>query len=91
MAPGLLIDSIRGVVLFVVFLLDGPGSRPRRWILDRDGVLDRVRVETCPPFDEMQVFLGSLEVRLGAEIGDVDDQRIALPASSRVAPPLAHM
>ena len=91
MAPGFFIDPILGVVLFLVFLLDGPGSRPRGWILDRDAVLDGARIQTCPAFDEMKIFLGSLEVGLWAEIGDVHHQRIPLPVASRVAPPLAHV
>jgi hypothetical protein len=80
-APWLLVDPIRLAVLSAEFRLDGPRFRPRRGILERHGILERVRVEACPPFDEVQVFAGSLEVGLGGEIGDVDDQRIAFPAT----------
>src|SRR5262249_23068073 len=37
--------------------------------------------------DEMKVLAGALEFGLGAEIGDVDDQRVAFPVATRVAPP----
>src|SRR6185503_21057119 len=67
-APRLLVDAVRFVALLAVFLLDRPRPRPGGRILDRDGVLDRVRVEACPSFDEVQVLLGSLKVGLGAEI-----------------------
>src|SRR3989442_15998130 len=36
----------------------------------------------------MQVLAGPLEGRLGGEIGHIDDQRIALPAATRIPPPL---
>src|ERR1700730_17347307 len=36
----------------------------------------------------MQVVTGAHEVALRREIGDVDDQRITLPAATRVAEPL---
>src|SRR5512132_3230036 len=38
----------------------------------------------------MQVFVRSLEIRLRREVRDVNDQRVALPTASRVAPPLAN-
>src|SRR5262245_50491201 len=53
MTPGLLVNAIGLVALLGVFLLHCPGSRPRRGILDGDGVLDRVRVQTRPPCDQM--------------------------------------
>src|SRR5712691_3493227 len=37
----------------------------------------------------MQVLAGSLELRLGTEIGHVDDQGVALPVPPRVSPPQA--
>src|SRR5258706_6997259 len=37
----------------------------------------------------MQVLARSPEVCLGAEVGDVDDQRITFPAAARVPPPEA--
>ena len=37
----------------------------------------------------MQVLAGTLVVGLGTEIGDVDDQGVTLPLSTRVPPPLA--
>src|SRR5687768_4163182 len=66
-----------------------PWSGPHRRILDPDRVLERVRVKARPPFDEVQVLVGTLEVGLWREIRHVDDQRLALPPAARIPPPLA--
>src|SRR5437899_7451430 len=89
--PGLLIDAICLIALLVQLQLHGPRSGPRCRILDRDGVFERVRIEPCPAFNQMQVFAGSLEVRFRSEIGDVDDQCIPLPMTAGVSPPLAQV
>src|SRR5207253_1774753 len=41
----------------------GPRPRPRRGILDREAVLDRVRVEARDAFHEMEIRAGAPEVR----------------------------
>src|SRR5712691_10302474 len=84
---GLVEDPIVALVLFIQFLLDRPRPRPYRRVLDRHGVLDRLLVDARPSFHEMQVLMGSVEVRLGREVGDVHDQRIAIPPPARVSPP----
>src|SRR3989441_10423482 len=90
-ASRLMIKTVRLIRLPAQFELDGPRSRPRRRILDRNGVFERLRVGPGPAFDEVQVLPRSLEVRLRAEIGDVDHERVALPAATRVSPPLPHV
>src|SRR5205823_10503802 len=62
------------IALLVQLQLHGPRSGPRCCILDRGGVFERVCIEPCPAFNQMQVFAGSLEVRFRREIGDVDNQ-----------------
>src|SRR5437899_819023 len=81
-ATRLIVNLIRRIALLLQLLLDGPQSRPRRRVVDGDDILDRVRVETRPPFHEMQVFVSSLKIRFRREIRDVDDQRVALPTAS---------
>src|SRR5476649_1138724 len=87
-APGLLVDPVELIVLLRVLLDDGPRSCPRRLILDRDFVIDRLRTGTGPAFDQMQISLiGSSEVRLAAEIRDVDNQRVTFPVAARIPKP----
>src|SRR2546428_7975973 len=69
----------------------GPRSRPRRLIGNRELVVELVRFDAAPAFDQMQVFAGSLEVRLVAEIRGLDNQRAALPMTTRVPQPLADL
>src|SRR5438128_1341274 len=69
------------------FLFHRPRLRPRRRIVDRDDILQRVGVDTRPAFDQVQVLARSLEVGLRAEIRHVDNERLALPAPPRVSPP----
>src|SRR4030095_11145066 len=85
--PRLVIDPVRLFVLLGIFLLDGPRFRPCLRIVHRDGVLERVRTGARPTFGQMQVLARSHEIRLGTEIGDVDDQRLAFPAAPRVPKP----
>ena len=87
-APRLVVDPIRLLVLPAHFLLHGPRFRPRRRILDRHGVLERLRVHARPAFDQVQVLARALEVDLRREVRDVDDQRVAFPVAARVAEPL---
>jgi len=89
MAPGLLVDPVRRIALPVQFNPHCPGLRPHRRILDRNLVIERLRVGAREALDDMQVLVGSSVVALGAEIGDVDDQRITLPATARVPPLLS--
>ena len=68
------VDAIRLLVLFSQFRLDSPRLRPRRRIVQRDGVLDCRRPGAGEAFDEMQILAGAKEVGLGVEIRHVDDQ-----------------
>src|SRR5439155_26235277 len=60
--PRLGIDSIRLVALSLQFVRGSPRFRPHGRILYRHGVLDRIRVDACPPFDEMPLLVGPLTV-----------------------------
>src|SRR4029450_6421130 len=71
------------------FLLHSPRFRPRRRILDGDGILDRLGVDAWKALHQAQVLSRRLEAELGREVRDVDDQRVALPAPPRVAESLA--
>src|SRR5712671_5414604 len=69
--------------------LSFPRSCPCCRIFNREFVEDGVLADACEAFDHMQVFTGSSEVSLIGEIRCVDNQRIALPAATRVAHQLA--
>src|SRR5713226_8905027 len=84
--PRLLVDPIELVALLPEFPLSSPRSRPRCRIVYGDDVFNRGRANAGPAFDEMQVLAGLDVVRLVAEIGHVDDQRIPLPVTARVQP-----
>src|SRR5262245_59832636 len=75
-----------------------PGPRVHVRILDRNGVIDRVRVDFREALGESHVALretlpaitvqpGRTEPLLVAEVGRVDHQRIALPAPARTPTP----
>src|ERR1700716_2132017 len=85
----LVIDSVLLLILLREFLRDRPGARPHGWVLDRRHVVKRGRIGTGPALDHMQVLARAAIVRLRAEVGDVDHQRVAFPAAARVAEPLA--
>src|SRR5262249_29243094 len=85
--PWLRVDSIRFVALFLEVECHRPGLRPHGRILDRDGITKRFRVDAHPPFNEVQILVRPLEIRLRREIRDIDDQRLAVPATARVTPP----
>ena len=66
-----------------------PGPGPGGGILDRERVVDRVRVDAREPLVDVQRRRGDSEPRLVVEVGRVDDQRVAFPVAARVAVPLA--
>src|SRR5215813_14103528 len=88
-AARLVIDPVLLLVLFAELLDDRPGPCPHRWVLDRRLVFKRVGPGPRPALNQMQVLARAAIVVLRAEIGHVDDERIALPAATRVAEPLA--
>src|SRR5215468_3787058 len=63
----------------------GPGARERRRILDGELVVDRVDVDAPEALDHMQAGCRTAVSRLRREIRDIDDERVAVPAASRVA------
>ena len=67
----------------------GPRPRPRRRIVDREAIVERVGVDAREALDEVQILARSAEVRPVGEVRRVDDQRVALPAAARVAHPRA--
>src|SRR5262249_49306468 len=75
-----------------VDLLDGhfprPGLSPHPWIFNRELIKKRVFISARETFNHVQV-LCSLERSLICEISGVDNQRVALPTTDRVAHPLA--
>src|SRR5207244_10236327 len=91
MAPRLVVDPVRLIVLPGIFLLDSPWFHPRARVFYCDGVLERVWTGARPAFNQMPVLAGSHKVGLGTEIGDIDHQRVAFPASARIAKALPDM
>src|SRR5262249_54360404 len=60
-------------------------------IFDGRDVFKRVRPGASPPFDEVQTFARAPVVGFWTEVRHVDDERIALPSTARVAEPLANV
>src|SRR2546428_11825681 len=68
-----------------------PECGPGRRVLNGQSVLDRAGVDACKTLDQMEVSAGAPEIGLVGEIRRVDDQRIAFPATARVAYPLPQL
>src|SRR5260370_17914524 len=64
------------------------GSRKCLRIIDRELVVDRIRVDGRVPLDQVQCITRSSEVRPGVEIRGLYDPRIAVPMAAGVAHPL---
>src|SRR5882672_7808440 len=90
-APRLVIDPVFLLVLPGEFLRDRPGARPHGRILDRHDVFKRGGAGAGPALDEVLALARAAVVRLRAEVADIDHQRVALPAATRVAEPLADL
>src|SRR5215467_14329216 len=71
--------------------LRGPAPRERRGVVHRELVQDRLRPRTLELFDELQVFVRTTEAVFVGEIRGLHHQRIAFPAPTRIAEPLAHI
>src|SRR5262245_9293355 len=84
----LVIDAVLLLALPGVLKLGRPGLCPHGRIVNGDDIFKRVGAGARPALDEMQILARPQHVGLGAEIGDVDDERIALEAAARVAIPL---
>src|SRR5262249_38985842 len=87
-AARLVVDSVLLAALPGELLLGGPGLGPHGRIFDRDLVGKRLWPGARPPLDQVQVLARAKEIGLRTEVGDVDDERIALPMAARVAEPL---
>src|SRR4029453_12188796 len=66
-----------------------PGPHPCRRIVDGELVTDRVRIHALETLDETQVRSRSPVVRFVRKVGRLHDERVALPATPRIAEPLA--
>src|SRR5262249_54466268 len=88
-AARLVIYSVFPLVLSGELLLDGPRPRPHRRILDRDGIFERIGAGPHPTLNEVQILTRALKVGLRTEVRHVDDERVAVPVTARVAIPLA--
>ena len=86
-APRLVVDPVLPVALPRQLLADRPRRHPRRRILDRHLVFERVLVEARVAFDQAPVRARFAEGELGREVGGLDDQGVALPAAARIAVP----
>src|SRR5262249_23233859 len=62
----------------------GPGFRPRRWIVDRELIQERVFIGACEALDDTQVLTRSSESRFVAEIRGFDDKGFTLPMTARI-------
>src|SRR5262249_19763666 len=62
---------------------------PHRRIFHGDDIFERGWPGARPALDKVQVFARPLKICLRAEVCHVDDERIALPVTSRVTVPLA--
>jgi hypothetical protein len=60
-----------------------PGGR----IADRGSILENVWSDAGVTLDEMQVFARATELVLSVKVDRIDDERVAFPASDRIAAP----
>ena len=95
---GKLVEIFRFLIIGIVCLPgknEGPGPRIHRRVLDGNDILDRFRVDFREAFDESHVALreplptiavqpGWTKSLLVREVGRIDNERIALPATARV-------
>src|SRR5262249_54740812 len=70
-------------------LLDGPWPCPNGRVFDGDLVGEAIGAGPRPALDQMQALARASIIGFRTEIGDIDDEGIALPAATRVAIPLA--
>ena len=89
-AARLVVEPVVLVALPRELLLGSPGPGPHRRIFDRHGIFERIGTGAPPALDQMKVLARALVVGLRTEVGDVDDEGVALPTPARIAIPLAH-
>src|SRR5215510_12797850 len=69
----------------------GPGFRPRRRIVDRELIEERVFIGACEAFDDTQFLTRSSETRFVAEIRGFDDKGFTFPMTARIPHQRAHI
>src|SRR3981081_4033937 len=84
------IYSVFLVVLQDEFLFGSPRPHPHCRILDRYGIVKGRGPGPRPALAHVQVLARPLKIGLRTEIRHVDHERVALPAPTRVAVPLAN-
>src|SRR4051812_9312616 len=62
--------------------LTTPAAYEGLGIVDRELVKERVGVDPCVALNQVQVVGRAAEIRLVGEVGDVDHERVALPAAA---------
>src|SRR4030095_14353406 len=68
--------------------LPRPGPRPRRRIVDRELVHERVGIDAGEPLHQPHARRGSGEARATKKVLRLDDERVAFPAAARASEPL---
>src|SRR5262249_32458268 len=88
-AARLVVEPVVLLALSREILFDGPGPGPHRRILDRHDVFQADRTGAPPALHQVKIFARALIVGLRTEVGDVNDEGVALPTPARIAVPLA--
>src|SRR6185503_7123111 len=81
LVTGVLEDFVLSLVALERYA-NRPRFRKRRGIIDRHGVRDRIRPRSRESLDQAQRFARASEVGLVGEVGDLDDERVALPVTA---------
>src|SRR5579864_1959123 len=88
--PGSREDSCHAVVPLVAGVLEdralgpdagdlgGPRLSERRRVIDREGIEERIRIDTREALDQVHILAGAAEGGLVGEVGGVDHQGVAL-------------
>src|SRR5215468_1755692 len=71
--------------------LTSPSSCERLRIVDSEFVEKCARIGACETFNEMHALARTSEVRSGSEIRRIDDQRVSISMTPRVAHPLPNV
>ena len=73
------------IVAFAEGKLARPGLGEGRWIVHGEAVHQRVRIGARQPFNQVHVFVCTVEIVNANKIRRVNHQRIALPMAARIA------
>src|SRR5580698_8972901 len=72
-------------------IFDHPGFGKHGRVLDRCAVEKRVAVDRLETLDYMEILRRAHEFRLRVEISSIDDKRLTLPVTDRIAQPLTNV